>query len=558
MDWLSFRWLRMELRSEMPSVPSAPASVPPSSVAAAAAAAAASLPVSVAGSLLRAPPLLLRAAEKYPRTPKCARCRNHGVVSALKGHKRYCRWKDCLCAKCTLIAERQRVMAAQVALRRQQAQEENEARELQLLYGTAEGLALAAANGIIPPRPAYEVFGSVCSADGGTGGSGALGRAMVGGGAHASLSLFFCLPSAEVKLQKFDLFPKTLLTTRAATPQQAKPLSPDGTDGAPGTSSPEAARHGCGSGSENGDGESSLSSPVSKGAKDGCAAEEESPGSISPLGSDSGCSEAEREEAGAPSPGLAAVVAAAGGSRQQRTPLDILTRVFPAHKRSVLELVLAGCGGDVVQAIEQILNNHHHHHRGAGSPGQGLAVAAAAASGLSSAGPEKASDESWARAAGDTTTGPLGGLQPSPAGAAAHHRPLLAGAMTPAIGALGSRSAFSPLQPNATHFGAAAAAEASAYPLGTHLGLSPLRLAYSAAAAHSRGLAFMTPYSTAGLMPTLGFRPPMEYAFSDLMRDRSAAAAAAELSVRLKCDRVMGADGAGEDQREKDGLRATE
>lgn len=59
-------------------------------------------------------------ATRHSRIQACARCRDHGTLHMLKGHKSSCPWKDCTCIKCRLSSEHRKVMAAQVALRRKQ------------------------------------------------------------------------------------------------------------------------------------------------------------------------------------------------------------------------------------------------------------------------------------------------------------------------------------------------------------------------------------------------------------------------------------------------------
>lgn len=151
-----------------------------------------------------------------------------------------------------------------------------------------------------------------------------------------------------------------------------------------------------------------------------------------------------------------------------RDPTDIMAKIFPHQKRDTLESMVRTCKGDIVRSIELVLSSKENK-----MDSEGL---------------------------------PLGN----------HPSALIPPVGLPGgLGALGNRSAFSPL-----HMPPTAAGGDSLYGLSPRLAVSPLRLAYSSANGGMAG--FMSPYMTSGLMPVFPLRPPLDsYSFPGMIRDLS-------------------------------------
>ncbi|NWV66873.1 DMRT3 factor, partial [Malurus elegans] len=255
------------------------------------------------------------------RLPKCARCRNHGYSSPLKGHKRFCMWRDCQCNKCSLIAERQRVMAAQVSCAR---------------GGGAAKVALASRLSdvrLLSPflRPA-------------------------GNGPHPAWITAAC-PSC---------------LSAALNPRH-------GLESLPGSLSPDTGQHlneerlGDASAADNAETYSDKdtdqrSSPDMTKAKSCFNPESPEIVSVDEVGftaQKNGGSTESRADSPKYHPeqnhllieGPSGTVSLPFSLKANRPPLEVLKKIFPNQKPTVLELILKGCGGDLVSAVEVLLSS---------------------------------------------------------------------------------------------------------------------------------------------------------------------------------------------------------
>lgn len=151
---------------------------------------------------------------------------------------------------------------------------------------------------------------------------------------------------------------------------------------------------------------------------------------------------------------------------RDRDPTDMMAKIFPHHKRDTLESMVRTCRGDVVRSIELLMSSKDH----------------------------KTDSENLAQS---NQSGAPGSFTGMPA----------------AMGAVGTKSAFSPL-----HLPPAAPVGEGLYGLSPRLGVSPLRLTYSSSSGGMGG--FMSPYMTSGLMPMFPLRPPLDsYSFPGMIRD---------------------------------------
>ncbi|XP_071490480.1 doublesex- and mab-3-related transcription factor A2-like [Diadema antillarum] len=256
-------------------------------------------------SLLRGP-----LTEKGARKPKCARCRNHGVISWLKGHKRHCRFRDCRCAKCNLIAERQRVMAAQVALKRQQAAED----------AIILGLRACSPNGpynYLPPGP---LFGQQ------PGGAGCLGGDDDDVDDENDIS--------DSPIDDVDMPPSPGKEKKEVLKETKEEIERE----SPTTSVPE---------------------PPHK------ATEQEPESTDKPI--DGGDDTKKKGKAPLDMFNGMASSFVSPFRPGRLSPIEILMRLFPHQRKAVLELVLQGCSGDLVKAIEHFLSANEASKNGGNS-----------------------------------------------------------------------------------------------------------------------------------------------------------------------------------------------